>query len=320
MEYAKLDNKKLPKIVFGTWSWGTGVNGGKMIFGKSVEEEEIHKAYKKAVENGFILWDTAAVYGAGTAESLLAKFTGDNKDIIYSTKFMPFGLQRRSRMKKSLVGSLERLDRDSVDIFWIHRAANVRKWIEEIIPLIRKGLIKHIGLSNHTLPQIKQAKKILDIMNIPLSAIQNHYSLLYRASEKSKILEFCEKNGIVFFSYMVLEQGALTGVYSAQNPFPKMSERGLTYTKRKLRRIEPLIDKMKELANKYDVEVAAIAIAWAIGKGTIPILGITKERHLNASLQAVDLKFREKECRELEDIADSCHINVKGIWEPKISS
>ena len=78
-----------------------------------------------------------------------------------------------------------------------------------------------MGVSNHNLQEIKQANEILKKYGLKLSAVQNHYSLIERSSEESGILKYCKENDIHFFSYMVLEQGALSGKYDTKHPMPR---------------------------------------------------------------------------------------------------
>lgn len=94
---------------------------------------------------------------------------------------------------------------------------------DRTIPLAQSGKIGKIGLSNHSLTEIKEAADILAKEGLKISAIQNHYSLLNRSSETSGILDYCKENDSIFFSYMVLEQGALTGKYNTEHPFPEDS-------------------------------------------------------------------------------------------------
>ncbi len=76
---------------------------------------------------------------------------------------------------------------------------------------MKSGKVKYAGVSNHNLEEIKLAANILAEEGLRLSAVQNHYSLLYRSSEEAGIIDYCRANDLIFFSYMVLEQGALTG-------------------------------------------------------------------------------------------------------------
>ena len=319
MDYEKLKKSDLPPIAFGTWAWGSGINGGSMMFGKTTDTAEIMKAFDAAQKSGFTVWDTAAVYGMGSSELLLAKCAGQNPDIIYSTKFTPTTfLQPQSAMEKAIDRSLERLQRSHIDIYWIHLPANVKKWTTEIIPLVQKKKVKYVGLSNHSLTQLKAAQQILNAAEIPLSAIQNHYSLLYRASENSGILDWSKENEIPFFAYMVLEQGVLTGKYTPDNPFPRLSNRGHSYPKRKLEKIKPLLAVLKSIADAHGTESSAIAISWAISKGTIPLVGITKASHLRACSEAISLFLSPAEIQTLEETANTLAVNTKGLWEKRM--
>ena len=88
-------------------------------------------------------------------------------------------------------------------------------------------------------------------------------------------MDYCKENGIEFWAYMVLEQGALSGKYNTKNPLPEGSQRGDTYNPM-LPQIEKLTAVLGEIGAKHNISVAQVAIAWAIAKGTIPIIGVTK--------------------------------------------
>lgn len=183
-----------------------------------------------------------------------------------STKFTPqIANGLTTAMEDMFEESKKRLGTDYIDIYWIHNPANVEKWTNELIPLMKKGNIRKIGVSNHNLEEIKQANSILQKEGLKISAVQNHYSLLHRSSEEAGIIEYCNENDIVFFAYMVLEQGALSGKYNTSNPFPEGSDRARAYN-HILPEIEKVIDSLKEVADKHNATVAQIAIAWAIAK------------------------------------------------------
>ena len=314
MKYIKMKNDEIPAIAMGTWSWGIGINGGNQVFGNEYKEEDLKPVFEKAIKLGFTLWDTAAVYGFGASETILGKFISGEKDIIISTKFTPLDGQVQS-MKKSLNDSMERLGKKGIDIYWIHNPKNVEKWSKEIIPLAKDKKVKHIGVSNHNLEEIKLAKNILEKEGLELSAVQNHYSLLYRESEEAGIIDWCHNNNVVFFSYMVLEQGALTGNYNTQNPFKSKTRRGEAFNIEVLKKLEHLIEVMGKMGKKYEVEQAQIAMAWAIAKGTLPIVGVTKESHIDDALSASNVKLEVNDIITLEKVAMETGISIKGSWE-----
>jgi aryl-alcohol dehydrogenase-like predicted oxidoreductase len=318
MKYVNMKNSQIPAIAMGTWSWGVGINGGDKIFGNQYNGEDLRPVFKKAMEEGFVLWDTAAVYGMGASETILGELIKKEKDVIISTKFTPLGIQTKRAMRKSLEKSMRRIGVNSIDIYWIHNSKNVEKWTSEIIPLIKCGKIKHVGVSNHNLEQIKLAASILKKEGLQLSAVQNHYSLLYRASEETGIIDWCQKNDVVFFSYMVLEQGALSGKYNVDNPFKRGTRREKAFSIEIFRKVEGLIDVMRIIGGKYQVEPAQIAIAWAISKGTIPIIGVTKELHILGALSALDIELQQNEIITLEEAARDTNVVIKASWENAI--
>lgn len=110
--------------------------------------------------------------------------------------------------------NLKNLGVDYIDLYWIHNPMDVDLWTPQLIPLLQSGKVKAVGVSNHNLSQIKRANEILSSAGFRVAAIQNHFSLLYRSSERAGILDYCKENNITFFAYMVLEQGALSGRYS----------------------------------------------------------------------------------------------------------
>lgn len=107
------------------------------------------------------------------------------EDVLISTKFTPqIAGPGDDAMEKMLEGSLSRLHTDYVDIYWIHNPMDVERWTKDLIPLAKSGKIRKIGVSNHNLAEIKRAQEILAEDGLSISAIQNHYSLLHRSSEK----------------------------------------------------------------------------------------------------------------------------------------
>lgn len=315
MKYVKLKNMEIPAIAMGTWSWGTGINGGNDVFGNKYNEDDLRPVFNAAMEKGFTLWDTAAVYGMGASETILGSLLKDKKDVIISTKFTPYGKQSQNAMKESLDESTKRLGINSVDIYWIHNPQNVERWTKDIVPLVKSGKVKHVGVSNHSLEDIKQAAGILEKEGLQLSAVQNHYSLLYRASEEAGIIDWCHKNDVVFFSYMVLEQGALSNKYSANNPFKDGTRRGEAFNADILGKIEGLIDVMNQAGKKYSADPSQMAIAWAIAKGTVPIIGVTKKSHLDGAVAALEINLGADEITQLEAAALNTGVSIKAEWE-----
>ena len=306
-----------PKIALGTWAWGAGAFGGDSVFGSNTDENNLKPVFDAAMAAGLNLWDTATAYGMGESERILGMLAAGYKreDVLISTKFTPqmaemFG-NDVSRMAEA---SIERMGIGYIDMYWIHNPMDVERWTPGLIPLLQSGKVRRVGVSNHNIKEIRRANEILGQAGFKVSAVQNHFSLLYRSSEKGGVLDYCKENGIEFWAYMVLEQGALSGKYNTQNPLPEDSERGRKYNPI-LPQLEALTAAMKALGEKYNASVSQIGIAWAVTKGTMPIIGATKVHHVLEAADAAKIVLTAEEIARLEALADAAGIDTRGDWE-----
>ena len=309
--------RSLPKIALGAWAWG---NDG--TFGNDLTAETLKPIFDTAMDKGLNLWDTAYAYGMGTSEKVLAGFLKGlpRESYLVSDKFTPQCADPSSQtpMKDMIEMQLDLMDLDQFDIYWIHNVWEAPRWTEELAKYFEgKDNVPLIGVSNHNLAEIKQANEILKAHRLRLSAVQNHYSLINRSSEDSGILDYCRENDIHFFAYMVLEQGALSGKYDPAHPMPEGSARAETYNP-VLDKLEVLNGQLQRLADKYGVGPAQIPVAWAIAKGTLPIIGVTKTSHVEDAAKAANVALTAEETAELERTADSLELNVIRFWEKEM--
>ena len=307
--------KNLPKIALGAWAWG---NDG--TFGGDLSAETLKPIFDCAMKNGLNLWDTAYAYGMGTSEKVLAGFLKGlpREDYLVSDKFTPQCANGKpTAMADMIEMQLGLMELDRFDIYWIHNVWNAPHWTEELAKYFEGKEKPLLGVSNHNLAEIKQADEILRAHGLKLSAVQNHYSLLNRSSEDSGILDYCKENGVTFFSYMVLEQGALSGKYDTKHTMPEGSDRAATYNPM-LPQIEKLNAELKTLADKYGVEIAQIPVAWAIAKGTLPIIGVTKVKHVEDAAKAAAITLTADEIAHLEEVADTLGLNMIRFWEKEM--
>lgn len=213
-----MEQKKIfPKIALGAWAWG---NDG--TFGGNLTADDLRPVFDAAMNAGLNLWDTAYAYGMGASEKVLGGFlrTVPRDSYLISDKFTPqcADPDAENAVTAMFDTSAALLGVDTMDVYWIHNPVGAPECTRKLIPLAKSGKIGQIGLSNHNLAEIKEAAAILEAEGLKISAIQNHYSLLNRSSETSGILDYCKENGITFYAYMVLEQGALSGKYGTAHP------------------------------------------------------------------------------------------------------
>lgn len=311
-----IENEKMPKIALGAWAWG---NDG--TFGGTLTPEQLRPVFDAAMQAGLNLWDTAYAYGMGTSEKVLGEFlrTVPRESYLISDKFTPqcADLAVDNAVVAMYETSSTLLGTDYMDIYWIHNPVGAPEWVRKLIPLAKTGKIGRIGLSNHNLAEIKEAAEILGKEGLRISAIQNHYSLLNRSSEDSGILDYCKENDITFFAYMVLEQGALSGKYDTQHPFPEGSDRAAVYNPM-LPELEKLNVCLKEIADRHSVAPAQVPVAWAIAKGTLPIIGVTKVYQVEDAAKAAALELTVDEIATMEKLAAGLSLNVIRYWEKEM--
>ncbi len=307
---------KLPKIAMGAWAWGD-TDG---YFGNTMTREDFRPIFDAAVKAGLNLWDTATAYSNGESEKILGRLVNDagREKIIVSTKFTPqmAGMYGDS-VVKMCEASLERMNMEYFDIYWIHNPIGAPEYTKQLISLLQSGKVKSAGVSNHNLAQIKEADEILKAAGFRVSAVQNHYSLLNRSSEESGILDYCKANDIVFYGYMTLEQGALSGKYDAEHPFPEGSARAKAFNPM-LPQIEVITAELKKIAEAHGVSVAQIATAYAVNKGVLPILGVTKMYQVEEAVKTGDIVLAAEEVASLEGAAAKSGVSSVQFWESKM--
>ena len=311
---------KTPTIALGTWAWGDSGEDGDGYFGSHLTQAGLEALADKAHAAGFTLWDTARVYGMGHAETVLGKVLKRyaRGDYQLSTKFTPqIAGTGHDPVADMLEQSLATLGVDYIDLYWIHNPADVSRWTPQLIPLLKSGKVRHVGVSNHNLSEIELADQILGEAGFRVEAIQNHYSLLYRSSEQAGILDYCRNRGIPFFAYMVLEQGVLTGKYSPEHPLPEGSNRAKHYNGI-LPQLKALTDRLASIGQSHGAEAADVATAWAIAKGTTPIVGVTKPRYIESLIRARGITLTGDDVAELEALAGAADVNTRGWWEKEM--
>ena len=293
-----------PVAVVGTNSWGNAAYG-KMMRGESVREETIREAYERAKERDLLIFDLAQDYGLGKAQKIIGEFGTD--DILISSKFTPFGRYKPGQVKKSIERDLREFRRDYIDIYWLHLPSDIPENMAEIVELYRDGKIRHIGVSNFTLDECKQAKAILDNEDIPLYGVQNHYSLINREWEKNGLVDWCKSNGISFWAWAVLEEGMLTD----PRVKTKISLMKLVFSRKK-RKLHSLYVLMHRVGKRHDITIPQVAMAFCSSKGIVPICGCRKPYQVEDLCVAANTTLSSKEIKLLEEESDRLNVKILG--------
>jgi pyridoxine 4-dehydrogenase len=241
------------------------------IWGEPADRANSLKVLRRAVELGVNFFDTAESYGPHTDETLIAEALHPYpKGFVVATKC---GLARPrpsrwdadcrpEKLRRDLEGSLKRLKLERIDLYQLHTVdpkVPLEVSVGTLADMQREGKVRHIGLSNVSVRQLEQARKI-----VPIVSVQNRYSLADRSSEA--VLTHCEKHGIAFLPWYPLGDGAA------------------------LR-----LSKVKAIAQKRKATPAQIAIAWLLKKSPVmlPIPGTSKVAHLEENVAAAQLELSD---------------------------
>lgn len=280
-------------------------------YGKIPEEQYSIEAIRNAYEHGCTFFDTAEVYspnlsGIGHNELIVGKALKDVRDnVVIATKLMLHGFGFGSvykTIKSHLEGSLDRLQTDYVDIYYLHRMSStpVEKVAEAMGKLIDEGLIRGWGLSQVDVDVIDRAQQVT-----PLAAIQNIYSMVERDSE-AEIIPYCMANNIGFVAFSPIASGLLSGKITPQTQFernddvrnwvPQLSRKNTEGN-------QPIVEMLRDFSEKKNATQAQISLAWMLHKypNVVPIPGSKNKERIIENLDSAKVKLTEEEFRQLED-------------------
>ena len=293
-----------PRAVIGTNAWGSATYG-KLIRGSSVDDDTLKESMAAAKEKDLLIFDLAQDYGFGKAQKMIGEF--GTEDIILSSKFTPFSSYKPGQVRKSLERDLSEFKRKYVDIYWLHLPRDIKENLSEMIGLYREGKIHHIGISNFTLEECKEAKQILDSEDIPLYGVQNHYSLINREWEKNGVVNWCHENEVSFWAWAVLEEGMLT------DPRVKTSKSIMKMIfSRKKRKLHSLYVLMNKIGKRHNITIPQVAMSFVSSKGIVPICGCRKPYQVEQLYVAANTKLTDKEIQALEKEADRLNVKILG--------
>jgi aryl-alcohol dehydrogenase-like predicted oxidoreductase len=290
-------------IGFGTWAWGDSLFWG---YGKDYGEAELKLAFQAAINKGITFLDTAEIYGFGKSEDLLGKFIKEtNATTQIASKYMPLPWRFRSEdLADAVTASLKRLRMPCMDLYQVHwpfpSLLSQEGLMNALADEVEQGRIKAIGVSNYNAEQMREAHKLLAKRGIPLAVNQMRYSLITREIESNGVMAAARELDVTILAYSPLAQGLLTGKYTATNPPSGARSIDQRFKGAGLRKIQPLLEKLSELGEKYGKTQAQVALNWLICQpGVIPIPGIKSAAQVEQNAGALGWELSASEVAEL---------------------
>ncbi len=312
MKYVKLGRTGLDvsRICLGCMSFG---ESGVGAHDWTLDEATSRALIKRALDLGINFFDTANVYSIGTSEEYVGRALRDfaNRDeIVLATKVHgpmrkgpnSAGLSRKAIMAE-VDGSLRRLGVDYIDLYQIHRF-DARTPIEETMDalhdVVRAGKVRYIGASSMYAWQFSKAQYLAERHGLTkFISMQNHYNLLNREEER-EMMPLCADQGVGVIPWSPLARGRLTRDWDDKTARSETDEFGKTLYQPE---DQVIVERVAELAMERDIPRAQVALAWVLSKSfvTSPIVGATKEHHIDDAVAALELTLRSDEIARLEE-------------------
>ena len=314
MKYTALGNSDLrvSRICMGCMGFGDAQNGQHSW---TIDEEHSREIIKRGLELGVNFYDTAIGYQSGTSEQYVGRALKDfarRDEVVVATKFLPrtpadiqAGITGQQHIERMIDKSLENLGMDYVDLYIYHMwdwNTPVYDILDGLDRVVKAGKARYIGISNCYAWQLAKANALAEKEGFAkFISVQGHYNLIFREEEREMSM-LCAEDNIAMTPYSALASGRLARLSdenskrAAEDSYAKFK-----YDSTK-QQDEVIIKRVAELAQKHDVSMTEISLAWLLTKVTAPIVGATKLHHIEGAVKAVDFELSDNEIKYLEEL------------------
>ena len=312
MKYVKLGNSGLEvsKICLGCMSFG---ESGMGTHAWTLNEETSRQFMKKSLDAGINFFDTANVYSLGTSEEFVGRALRDfalRDEVVVATKV--HGTMRKGRnaaglSRKAIMTevdhSLRRLGMDYIDLYQIHRfdpTTPIEETMEALHDVVKAGKARYIGASSMWAWQFSKAQYVAEQNGwTKFISMQNHYNLLNREEER-EMMPLCVDQGVGVIPWSPLARGRLTRDWDNATSRSETDEFGKGLYKPE---DQVIVERVAEVAKELNTPRAQVALAWVLSKSfvTSPIVGATKEAHIDDAVAACEIQLSAEHVARLEE-------------------
>ena len=330
MQKVRLGKTGLEITTVGFGAWAIGGSGWRAAWGPQDDGEAVG-AIQRAVELGVNWVDTAAVYGLGHSEELVARalkgFPDSDRPYVFTKCSLVWdeaadisNILKKDSVKRECEDSLRRLQTDVIDLYQIHWPRpdeDVEEGWEALSELKDEGKVRHIGVSNFDAGQMGRANGIA-----PVETLQPPYNMLRRGVE-DEILPYARENDIGVIVYSPMASGLLTGRMTRERvenmPSDDWRRNNEQFNDPKLSQNLELVEKLREVGERHDKSPAEVAIAWTLRHPAVSaaIVGGRRPDQVDGIVGAADFRLSDDEVEEIE--ASLEHVLRPGTIEAMVS-
>jgi len=318
MKTKRLGSSDLFITPVGFGAWAIDGAGWEFAWGDQDDKASV-AAIHRALELGVNWIDTAAVYGMGHSEEIVAfalrtwpgprPYVFTKCGLRWNEQGRVHGNLNADSIRRECEDSLRRLDIDVIDLYQIHwPTEDLEEGWSAMAQLQKEGKVRWIGVSNFNVEEMRRARAIA-----PIISLQPPYSLVRREVEQ-EILPYCRSNGIGVIVYSPMASGLLTGAMTRERatslPDSDWRSRDAEFQEPKLSKNLVLVERLREVGKRHGRPPGQIAIAWTLRNPavTAAIVGGRSAKQVGGTVGAVDLQLTKEEVAEIED---------EGTNEPK---
>ncbi len=282
------------------WSWGRGYN-----------KKSIVEAFERALDLGINFIDTAEGYANGVSEEILSEIIRGRRDEVFLATKVSSGHLHRYDLLKACERSLRRLRTDVIDLYQVHGPSSfvtLRETMGAMNQLLSEGKVKYVGVSNFLVPYVEEARKWLSKGELVSNQVK--YNLLQREIEE-EMIPYCRKTGLTIIAYSPHAQGLLTGKYGpGRRPTDQIRGEMMSYfTEANLRNVQPMVEKLGEVARRRGKTMGQVALNWLLRDDTVfPIVGVKRRLQIEQSFGALGWELTRAEWNELARASEKVQI------------
>ncbi len=324
MDYRQLGNTDIhvPAVIFGAWAIGGWMWGPQ-------DHDDAIAAIRSALDAGINAIDTAAVYGFGQSEELVAEAIADRKreELVLLTKFglrwdhggggtvrfmdtrdlegkalSVYKYARPESVIEECERSLKRLKTDYIDVYQIHwpdETTPVEETFGAIETLLKQGKIRAAGVSNYTTDLLARAHAV-----VPLAASQPAYSMVLRDAE-DEMIPWCREHHVGVIVYSPLQRGLLTGKIRPGQSFAEGDHRAgnVFFQPKNVRAVNAFLDEIRPIAEAHHATLAQLVIQWTVRRPgiTAALVGARNAKQAKENAAALDFMLREEEIARIDE-------------------